>query len=159
MVDAAPALEDYLALNPLERLLCLLDLETIDRDLYRGFHPPDRNKRLFGGQVIAQALIAAIRTVDDDRLPHSLHAYFLRPGDPTTPALFEVDRIRDGKSFTTRRIKVIQNGKAIFNMDCSFQVSEEGLSHQMDGPSFSAPDEAKMVPGLLALWKSWVFGQ
>ena len=148
MVDAAPVLEDYLALNPLERLLCLLDLETIDRDLYRGFHPPDRNKRLFGGQIIAQALIAAIRTVDDDRLPHSLHAYFLRPGDPTTPALFEVDRIRDGKSFTTRRIKVIQNGKAIFNMDCSFQVSEAGLSHQMAGPSFSAPDEEKMVPGL-----------
>ena len=148
MVDAAPVLEEYLALNPLERLLRLLDLEAIDRDLYRGFHPPDRNKRLFGGQIIAQALIAAIRTVEDDRLPHSLHAYFLRPGDPTTPALFEVDRIRDGKSFTTRRIKVIQNGKAIFNMDCSFQVSEEGLSHQMDGPSFSAPDEAKMVPGL-----------
>ena len=147
-VDPAPVLEEYLALNPLERLLCLLDLETIDRDLYRGFHPPDRNKRLFGGQIIAQALIAAIRTVDDDRLPHSLHAYFLRPGDPTTPALFEVDRIRDGKSFTTRRIKVIQNGKAIFNMDCSFQVNEEGLSHQMDGPSFSAPDETKMVPGL-----------
>ena len=75
MVDAAPVLEDYLALNPLERLLRLLDLETIDRDLYRGFHPPDRNKRLFGGQIIAQALIAAIRTVDDDRLPHYLHAY------------------------------------------------------------------------------------
>ena len=148
MVDAAPVLEDYLALNPLERLLCLLDLETIDRDLYRGFHPPDRNKRLFGGQIIAQALIAAIRTVDYDRLPHSLHAYFLRPGDPTTPAIFEVDRIRDGKSFTTRRIKVIQNGKAIFNMDCSFQVGEEGLSHQMDGPNFSAPDETKMAPGL-----------
>ncbi|MEK9964546.1 MAG: acyl-CoA thioesterase II [Betaproteobacteria bacterium] len=89
-----------------------------------------------------------MNTVEEDRLPHSLHAYFLRPGDPSTPALFEVDRIRDGKSFTTRRIKVIQNGQAIFNMDTSFHVREEGLSHQVDGPNFSPPDEAKMVEGL-----------
>jgi len=148
MTEVAPKLEEYLALNPLDRLLRLLDLEVIDRDLFRGFHPPDRNKRLFGGQIIAQALVAAMNTVEEDLLPHSLHAYFLRPGNPGTPALFEVDRIRDGKSFTTRRIKVLQNGQAIFNMDTSFHVREEGLSHQVDGPNFSPPDEAKMVEGL-----------
>ena len=143
-----PTVASFAKLGPLERLLVLLDLEPIDRDLFRGFHPPDRKRRLFGGQIIAQALVAAMRTTPEDRLPHSLHAYFLRPGDPLVPAIFEVDRIRDGKSFTTRRIKVVQSGKAIFNMDVSFHVSEVGLHHQDPMPDLSPPDESKMVAGL-----------
>ena len=134
--------------NQLAELLDLLDLETIEHNLYRGYHPPGRTRRLFGGQIIAQALMAACRTVPDDRLPHSLHAYFLRPGDPSVPALFEVERIREGKSFTTRRIVVVQNGKAIFNMDASFQLPEKGLEHQLDMRAFTPPDEATLVEGL-----------
>ena len=114
-----PVLDEYTQLNPLQRLLSLLDLEPIEENLFRGYHPPDRTRRLFGGQVIAQELVAAMNTVPKDRSPHSLHAYFLRPGDPSVPALFEVERIRDGKSFTTRRVVVVQNGLAIFNMDAS----------------------------------------
>ena len=117
--------------DPVANLIGLLDLEKVEESIFRGLHPPDRKKRLFGGQIIAQALVAAMRTVEEERAPHSLHAYFLRPGDPSVPALFEVERIRDGRSFTTRRIVVIQGGKAIFNMDASFQVREDGLSHQM----------------------------
>ncbi|MCH8256733.1 MAG: acyl-CoA thioesterase II [Proteobacteria bacterium] len=134
--------------NQLAELLDLLDLETIEHNLYRGYHPAGRTRRLFGGQIIAQALIAACRTVPDDRLPHSLHAYFLKPGDPSVPALFEVERIREGKSFTTRRIVVVQNGKAIFNMDASFQLPEKGLEHQLDMRAFTPPDEATLVEGL-----------
>lgn len=128
----------------LEQLIGLLDLETIEANVFRGYHPPDRRKRLFGGQIIAQALVAACRTVDEDRVPHSLHAYFLRPGSPDVPAVFEVERIRDGRSFNTRRIVVVQNGKAIFNMDVSFQVVEEGLSHQIDMTPFPLPDIDKL---------------
>lgn len=135
-------------LTPFEELLGLLDLETIEHNLFRGYHPTGRTRRLFGGQIIAQALVAAIKTVPDDRLPHSLHAYFLRPGDPSVPALFEVERIRDGKSFTTRRIVVVQNGKPIFNMDASFQVEEEGLTHQLEMEDLSPPDESTIVEGL-----------
>ncbi len=135
-------------LSPFEELLSLLDLETIEHNLFRGYHPAGRTRRLFGGQIIAQALVAAIKTVPDDRLPHSLHAYFLRPGDPSVPALFKVERIRDGRSFTTRRIVVVQNGKAIFNMDVSFHVEEEGLFHQLDMARLTPPDESSIVEGL-----------
>lgn len=134
--------------SPLSELLDLLDLETIEHNIYRGYHPAGRTRRLFGGQIIAQALIAACRTVPDDRVPHSLHAYFLRPGDPSVPALFQVERIREGKSFTTRRIVVVQSGKAIFNMDASFQLPERGLEHQLDMPRLSPPDESDLVAGL-----------
>jgi acyl-CoA thioesterase-2 len=134
--------------TPFEELLDLLDLETIEHNLFRGYHPVGRTRRLFGGQVIAQALIAAIKTVPDDRLPHSLHAYFLRPGNPAVPALFKVERIRDGRSFTTRRIVVVQSGKPIFNMDASFQVEEDGLSHQLEMEDLSPPDESTIVEGL-----------
>lgn len=136
----------------LQELLRLLDLEKIEENLYRGFHPEGRTHRLFGGQIISQALIAAARTVPGDRPVHSLHAYFLRPGDPGTPALFEVDRIRDGRSFTTRRIVVVQYGQAIFNMDASFQVVEEGLMHALPMPDLKPPleedipDELKQGP-------------
>lgn len=131
-------------ISRLQELIGLLDLEQIEENLFRGFHPPGRKHRLFGGQIIAQALMAAARTVPDDRPVHSLHAYFLRPGDPATPALIDVERIRDGRSFTTRRIVVIQRGEAIFNMDASFQAIEPGLEHAFDMPDLSPPEESAL---------------
>ena len=125
----------------LAELIQLLDLEQIEENLFRASHPAGRTHRLFGGQIIAQALMAACRTVPDERPVHSLHAYFLRPGDPATPALIDVERIRDGRSFTTRRIVVIQRGEAIFNMDASFQVQEAGLEHAFEMPDLTPPDE------------------
>ncbi len=125
-------------------LLERLDIETLDRDLFRGYSPDDGRPRVFGGQVAAQALVAAVRTVGD-RPVHSLHSYFLRPGDPKIPIIFEVDRIRDGRSFTTRRVVAVQNGEAIFNMAVSFHADEPGLSHQLVMPP-APPPEA--VPSL-----------
>jgi acyl-CoA thioesterase-2 len=116
----------------LEDLVDLLDLEAIEVNIFRGVSPDESRQRVFGGQVAGQALVAAARTVDDSgRLVHSLHAYFLRPGDPTVPILYEVDRIRDGRSFTTRRVVAIQHGKAIFNLQASFHRPEPGLDHQL----------------------------
>lgn len=114
----------------LKELLDLLDLEQIELDIFRGRSPAERHQRVFGGQVAAQALVAAGRTVPRDRLVHSLHAYFLRPGDPSVPIVYNVDRIRDGRSFTTRRITAIQRGRAIFTMSASFHLSERGVHHQ-----------------------------
>ena len=112
--------------------LCdLLDLESIEVNIFRGNSPDEDRQRVFGGQVAGQALVAAARTVDDDRPVHSLHAYFLRPGDVRVPILYEVDRIRDGRSFTTRRVVAIQHGKAIFNLQASFHVHEDGLEHEV----------------------------
>src|SRR5438445_10239786 len=119
--------------------LCeLLDLEPIEVNIFRGVSPKEDRQRVFGGQVAGQALVAAGRTVDGDRPVHSLHAYFLRPGDTTVPILYEVDRIRDGRSFTTRRVVAIQHGRAIFNLSASFHVEEEGVDHQLPMPE--APD-------------------
>ena len=116
---------------PLDDLIALLDLEVIEVNIFRGVSPDENRQRVFGGQVAGQALVAAARTVEDPgRLVHSLHAYFLRPGDPTVPILYEVDRIRDGRSFTTRRVVAIQHGKAIFNLQASFHRSEPGLDFQ-----------------------------
>jgi len=124
----------------LQGLLELLDLEEIDRNIYRGRNERAQRERLFGGQVAAQALAAAGRTVEG-RVAHSLHAYFLRPGDPRVPVLYTVDRIRDGQSFTTRRVVAIQRGQAIFNMSVSFQVVEAGYEHQqLEMPSAPAPE-------------------
>jgi acyl-CoA thioesterase-2 len=131
-----------------EELLRLLDLERVEKNLFRAFHPAGRTARLYGGQIMAQALMAAIRTLDGDRLPHSLHGYFLRPGDPAAPALIDVERIRDGQSFSTRRIVVIQHGKAIFNMDASFQAWEPGLEHQAAMPALVPPPLAKVPQAL-----------
>lgn len=125
----------------LAELLDTLDLERIDTNIYRGQTPATRNKRVFGGQVFAQAMRAAQDTVSDERMVHSQHAYFLRPGDPSVPILFEVDGIRDGKSFTTRRVVASQRGRAIFNTELSFQVRESGLSHQADKPDCVGPEE------------------
>jgi acyl-CoA thioesterase-2 len=127
-------------MSVLDVLLEQLDLEQIETNLFRGVSMPMGGPRVFGGQVIGQALIAASRTVEG-RLCHSLHGYFLRPGDPSLPIVYDVDRIRDGRSFTTRRVVAIQKGEAIFNMSTSFQVHEEGLSHQFDMPDVPPPEE------------------
>ena len=126
--------------NALADLVSLLDLEPIEVNIFRGRSPQEKRQRVFGGQVAGQALVAASRTVDDrDRRVHSLHAYFLRPGDPTAPILYEVDRIRDGRSFTTRRVVAIQHGQAIFNLQASFHVPEDGLDHQLPMPKVADP--------------------
>jgi len=113
-------------------LLARLELERLELDLFRGTSPPAHNNRIFGGLVLAQGLRAAFHTVDVERIAHSLHAYFLRPGDPTRPILYEVDRIRDGRSFTTRRVVATQKGEAILNMAVSFMQDEDGFEHQID---------------------------
>ena len=123
----------------LDNLIGLLDLEQIEVNLFRGHSPKDRWQRVFGGQVIAQALIAANRTVEE-RYCHSLHAYFLRPGDPKVPILYEVDRARDGRSFTARRVIAIQHGKQIFNLAASYQIEEGGLDHQDEMPDVPGPE-------------------
>ena len=115
--------------DKLEDLINLLDIERIEVNLFRGESPSDRWQRVFGGQVIGQALVAASRTVEN-RICHSLHAYFLRAGDPKVPILYEVDRARDGRSFTSRRVVAVQHGKKIFNMSATFQIEEDGLNHQ-----------------------------
>lgn len=120
-------------------LLERLALEEIDADVYRGQNVPSRPGRLFGGQVAGQALVAACRTVEPGLRAHSLHGYFLRPGDPKHPVLYTVDRIRDGRSFTTRRVVALQRGRAIFNTAISFQIEEAGYEHQMPMPT-DAPD-------------------
>jgi len=126
----------------LQSLLDLLDLERIEQDIFRGPSRPAVVPRVFGGQVAAQALVAAGRTVPEDRHAHSLHAYFLRPGDPGAPIVYTVDRIRDGRSFTTRRVVAVQHGQPIFHLSASFQLLEEGLDHQAPMPS--APDPATL---------------
>jgi acyl-CoA thioesterase-2 len=127
--------------SALDDLLDLLELEALEVNLFRGLSPDEDRQRVFGGQVAAQALVAAGRTVDDDRPVHSLHAYFLRSGDPNVPIIFEVDRIRDGRSFTTRRVVAIQHGKAIFNLAASFHIDEAGPDHGMEMPAVPAPDD------------------
>ncbi|WP_419995237.1 acyl-CoA thioesterase II [Streptomyces boninensis] len=124
----------------LNDLLDLLDLERIEQDIYRGQSRSAVVPRVFGGQVAAQALVAAGRTVPDGRPAHSLHAYFLRPGDPGAPIVYTVDRIRDGRSFTTRRVVAVQHGKPIFHLSASFQAAEEGMEHQEPMPAAPDPD-------------------
>jgi acyl-CoA thioesterase-2 len=131
--------------SSLEALLELLDLEPLEVNLFRGVSPETPHQRVFGGQVAAQALVAAGRTIDDGRRVHSLHSYFLRPGDPTIPIVYEVDRIRDGRSFTTRRVIAIQHGAAIFNLAASFQIDEPGPDHQMAMPDVPDPDDLPTV--------------
>jgi acyl-CoA thioesterase-2 len=123
-------------------LLALLDLETLDTDLFRGFNPPFETRRIYGGQVVAQALAAAYRTIEG-RDCHSLHCYFIRPGNPKLPILFQVDRARDGGSFSVRRVVAIQNGKQIFNLAASFQVPETGFEHQLPMPDAPPPEALK----------------
>ncbi|MGH3822158.1 MAG: acyl-CoA thioesterase II [Pseudonocardiaceae bacterium] len=131
-----------------DRLVALLDLERIEDDIFRGVSPADSLPRVFGGQVAGQALIAAGRTVPVERSVHSLHAYFIRPGDARVPIVYNVDRIRDGKSFTTRRVVAIQHGKAIFALSASFQLPEQGLEHADEMPDVPLPEQ-------LDDWASW----
>ena len=127
--------------SAMQELLDILDLEKLEHNLYRGRSPKVDWQRVFGGQTIAQALVAAQRTVEPDRHVHSLHGYFMRPGDTKVPIIYEVDRIRDGGSFTTRRVVAIQHGQAIFSLEASFQTDEIGLEHQVPMPrDVAAPD-------------------
>ncbi|MDG2278368.1 MAG: acyl-CoA thioesterase II [Pseudomonadales bacterium] len=133
----------------LEELLGLLDLEQVEENLFRALHPQAREGRLYGGQIMAQALVAAARTVDE-RIVHSVHGYFLRPGDPKVPAIIKVERLRDGGSFSSRRVVVVQRGEAIFNMDLSFQAEETGLVHQDPMPALVPPEPEKIPKHLFA---------
>ncbi|MDQ0456672.1 acyl-CoA thioesterase II [Rhizobium paknamense] len=125
----------------MDQLIATLDLEVLEVNLFRGTSPQVGWQRVFGGQVIAQALVAAQRTVEGERYVHSLHAYFMRPGDPAVPIVYQVERIRDGASFATRRVLAIQHGKAIFSMSASFQDEEEGFDHQVEMPKVAAPED------------------
>jgi acyl-CoA thioesterase II len=127
--------------DSLDALLDLLDLEQIEVNIFRGRSPDETVQRVFGGQVAGQALVAAGRTVPDDRPVHSLHAYFIRPGDPAVPLVYMVERIRDGRSFTTRRVTVVQHGEPIFAMSASFSRPEPGLEHADPMPKVPPPEE------------------
>src|SRR5579885_3570264 len=147
------------------QLLEILDLERIEENIFRGRSPQTGWQRVFGGLVVAQALVASARTVDG-RAPHSLHGYFLLAGDPSVPIVYEVDRIRDGKSFTTRRCNAIQHGRAIFSLSASFQIEGEGFEHSVPmpivPPAESLPSKAEMIERVGALmpdafrrWFAW----
>jgi acyl-CoA thioesterase-2 len=124
-------------------LLALLDLEPLEHNIYRGRNRDVGTRRIFGGQVLAQALVAAQRTVDPDRPVHSMHGYFILAGDLSVPVVYFVDRLRDGGSFTTRRVTAIQHGQAIFNLSASFHRREPGLSHHVEMPDVPPPESLK----------------
>lgn len=132
--------------SPIDELLALLDLEPLEVNIYRGRNRDVGTGRVFGGQVFAQALVAARRTVDEPREAHSVHGYFILPGDLEAPIVYFVDRLRDGNSFTTRRVTAIQHGQAIFNLSASFHVSEPGLEHQHPMPEVVPPE--RLAPEL-----------
>src|SRR6266568_3794744 len=127
-------------MSAIAALLDLLDLEPLELNLFRGRSPQVGWQRVFGGQVIGQALVAACRTVEG-RPPHSMHAYFLLPGDPKVPIIYDVDRIRDGKSFTTRSVTARQHGHPIFSMQVSFHTDEPGYAHQASMPDVPPPEK------------------
>jgi acyl-CoA thioesterase-2 len=128
--------------SAVDSLVSILDLEPLEVNLFRGKSPQDGWQRVFGGQVIGQALVAACRTVEGRR-PHSLHAYFVLPGDPRAPIIYEVERIRDGRSFSTRRVRAIQHGASIFSLSASFHIEEEGPEHQFAMPDVPMPEELR----------------
>ena len=132
-----------------EEIVELLDLETIDVNLFRGIQPDTMLQRVFGGQVAAQALVAGARTVEAPRAVHSLHSYFLRPGDPAVPIVYDVERIRDGRSFSTRRVVARQHGRPIYYMTLSSQIPEEGFDHQDRMPDVPTPAETPEFGQLL----------
>jgi len=137
MTDAA----DQPPTQALQNLLGLLDLERIEENLFRAQSQATGWQRVYGGQVFGQALVAAVRTVGDDRFVHSMHAYFLLGGDPKAPIIYDVERIRDGGSFTTRRVVAIQHGRPIFTMSASFHKHEESFSHQAEMPDVPPPED------------------
>jgi acyl-CoA thioesterase-2 len=130
--------------DAVDGLVRLLDLEQIEQDIFRGTSIRTRWQRVFGGQVAGQALVAAGRTVAPYRQVHSLHSYFVRPGDPTVPIVYEVDRVRDGRSFSTRRVIAVQHGETIFSLSASFQLEQDGIDHQSPMPD--APDPETLPP-------------
>ncbi|WP_375480011.1 acyl-CoA thioesterase [uncultured Jatrophihabitans sp.] len=130
--------------DAVDGLVRLLDLEQIEQDVFRGDIIRSRRMRTFGGQVAGQALVAAGRTVPAERHVHSLHSYFVRPGDSTTPIVYEVDRVRDGRSFSTRRVVAVQHGETIFSLSASFQLAQEGIEHQSSMPD--VPDPETLAP-------------
>jgi acyl-CoA thioesterase-2 len=134
----------------LDELLGLLDVHELEPDVYRGLSPKSRLQRVFGGQVAAQALVAAGRTVEAGRTVHSLHSYFIRPGDPREPIEYRVDRTRDGRSFTTRRVVAAQLGSPIFTLSASFQIDEPGVDHQLHIPAVPDPETLPSYPERLA---------
>jgi len=136
--------------DAVDDLLRVLDLEHIDGDIYRGAGPQVAPQRVFGGQVAGQALVAAGRTMSADRHVHSLHGYFVRPGDSTLPIVYEVERIRDGRSFSVRRVVALQQGKTIFFMSASFHIGERGLEHADEMPDVPPPDEVPTLAKRLA---------
>ncbi|MFI1963404.1 acyl-CoA thioesterase [Streptomyces pathocidini] len=127
--------------TPAERLVDLLDLEQIEMNIFRGRSPDESLQRVFGGQVAGQALVAAGRTTDGQRPVHSLHAYFLRPGRPGVPIVYQVERVRDGRSFTTRRVVAVQQGRTIFNLTASFHQPEPGIEQQLPMPEVPGPEK------------------
>ena len=138
----------------LDDLIHLLDLERIEHNIYRGQSQDIGSGMVYGGQALAQALVAAARTVGDNdnrppRMPHSMHGYFILPGDVNAPIIYEVDRIRDGNSFTTRRVVAIQHGRAIFNMSASFHIAEDGADHAAEMPDIKGPDGLRREIDLL----------
>ncbi|GAA5168418.1 acyl-CoA thioesterase II [Pseudonocardia eucalypti] len=134
----------------LDKLVARLSLERIEVNLFRGTSPPETPVRVFGGQVAGQALVAAGRTVPPDRQVHSLHAYFIRPGDPKIPIVYDVERVRDGRSFTTRRVLAIQHGEAIFSLSASFQLPQPGLEHTEEMPTgVPGPEELPDMGSLI----------
>ena len=137
--------DDYTA----QDLVRLLDLEPIEHNIYRGLNRDIGTGRIYGGQVMAQALVAAARTVEPERLPHSMHGYFILAGDLTIPVVYFVDRLRDGRSFTTRRVTAIQHGRAIFNMSASFHHPEDGVTHQANMPDVPPPESVRPEVELL----------
>lgn len=150
------------AKNTIEELLQLMELEPLEVNLFRGESRDIGTSRVFGGQVLAQSIIAASRTVDEGVI-HSLHAYFLRAGDAEAPIVYNVDRNRDGRSFKSRRVVAIQHGRPIFTMAASFQLEQEGLTHQLEMPDVPMPEELSSesdipeerlgrVPPLLRRW-------
>src|SRR5262245_58521736 len=125
----------------IDSLLSILDLETLEDNLFRGRSPQQSWQRVFGGQVLGQALVAAVRTVDAQRIAHSLHAYFLLGGDPKVPIIYSVERVRDGGSFSTRRLTAIQHGRPMFVMSVSFHRDEPGFDHQSEMPKVPTPED------------------
>lgn len=139
--------------SAVDNLLGILDLERLEVNLFRGQSPQEGWQRVFGGQVIGQALVAACRTVESRR-PHSLHGYFVLPGDPKAPIIYEVERVRDGRSFSTRRVKAIQHGAAIFSLSASFHVEEEGVEHQFAMPDVPPPEALKSEEDVRQLFQA-----
>ena len=149
-MPAAPKKDTEPSGKALQDLLTLLDLEQLEDNLYRGNSPKEGWQRVYGGQVLGQALVAAVRTISEPRPVHSLHAYFLLAGDPKIPIIYEVERTRDGGSFSTRRIKAIQHGRTMFAMSASFHKEEQGYEHQAEMPKVPPPEDLPSAATLMA---------